>query len=213
VNKPSDLRAAVAAGALGAHETHAALLSSIVEVARAIFGARASSIMLHDPSTEELVFAAVAGEGAQRLVGTRIPAATGIAGWVLSAREPVVLEDVGADPRFARDVAESTGYVPSGMMAVPLLLQDRALGVLSVLDRPERSMFTLPEMELLGRFAYQAALALELTERAGHAREVLAGADSPLGDLAALAESVGRLEGARADAALALITALRGLLE
>jgi GAF domain-containing protein len=213
VSRPEDLRAAVAAGALGAQETHAALLSSIVEVARAIFGARAASVMLHDADAGQLVFAAVAGEGAQSLIGTRIPASSGLAGWVLSARQPIVLDDVGADPRFARDIAESTGYVPSGLMAVPLLLEERVLGVLSVLDRPERSMFTLPEMELLGRFAYQAALAIELAERAGHAREVLARTDSRLGDLAALAESIGRLEGTRADAALALIAALRGLLE
>jgi GAF domain-containing protein len=212
VSQPEDLRAAVAAGALAGEETHDALLSSIVEVARAIFGARASSIMLYDADARELVFAAVAGEGAQSLVGTRIPASSGLAGWVLAARQPIVLEDVGADPRFARDVAESTGYVPSGLMAVPLLLEERVLGVLSVLDRPERSKFTLPEMELLGLFAYQSALALELAESAGNAREILTKSDSQLGDLAALAESIGRLEGIRADAALALISALRGLL-
>ena len=40
------------------------------------------------------------------------------------------------DPRFATDVAEGTGYVPSGLMAAPLLHEERALGVLEVLDRP-----------------------------------------------------------------------------
>ena len=45
-------------------ERHRALLQSIVEVARAIFGAQASSIFLLDEDADELVFEAVAGEGA-----------------------------------------------------------------------------------------------------------------------------------------------------
>ena len=65
----SDLRAAVAAGALGSEENYRELLQAIVEVARAIFGARASSVFLHDESTDELVFEAVAGEGAGELIG------------------------------------------------------------------------------------------------------------------------------------------------
>ena len=55
----SDLRAAVAAGALGSEEAYRELLQSIVEVARAIFGARASSVFLFDEESDELVFEAV----------------------------------------------------------------------------------------------------------------------------------------------------------
>ena len=82
---PNDrLAAAVSAGVLPSDEQFGRLLHSIVEVARAIFGAKASSVLLFDEETDELVFAAVAGEGEQHLVGRRIPSSTGIAGWVLS---------------------------------------------------------------------------------------------------------------------------------
>jgi GAF domain-containing protein len=167
-----DLKAAAAAGVLGAEESYAALLQSIVEVARAIFSARASSIFLLDEEADQLVFAAVAGEGAENLVGRRLPSSTGIAGWVLVTRQPLVLEDVGGDPRFARDAAESTGYVPRGLMAVPLLHDERALGVLQVLDR-ETERFSLAEMDLLGLFANQAAIALDLLARARRAKALL----------------------------------------
>jgi hypothetical protein len=50
------LRAAVSAGVLASEEAHLSLLQSIVDVARAIFGARASSIFLLDEETDELVF-------------------------------------------------------------------------------------------------------------------------------------------------------------
>src|ERR671935_1479365 len=124
-----DLRAAVAAGVLGAEENYRALLQSIVEVARAIFAAEASSIFLLDEQTDELVFEAVAGAGADELVGRHFPSSTGIAGWVLVTRQPLVIDDVAEDPRFGKEVAESTGYIPKGLMAVPLLYDEQALGV------------------------------------------------------------------------------------
>jgi GAF domain-containing protein len=207
-----DARAAVAAGVLGAEENYRELLRSIVEVARAIFQAKASSIFLLDEATDELVFEAVAGQGSESLVGRRFPSSTGIAGFVLVSRQPLVIEDVLEDPRFSRETAESTGFVPKGLMAVPLLHEERALGVLEVLDRPREARFTLAEMELLGLFANQAAIALDLLQRARRAQSALAGE----GELAVLARLAAALEARRDedgdDKALRLLAALEDLL-
>jgi GAF domain-containing protein len=186
-----ELRSAVAAAVLGAEEQHRSLLQSIVEVARAIFGAKASSIFLLDEASDELVFEAVAGEGAATLVGRRFPSSTGIAGWVLVTQQPLVVENVADDPRFGREVAESTGFVPKGLMAVPLLYEERVLGVLEVLERREDAPFTLTEMELLTQFANQASIALDLLQRARRARAALAGE----GELAMLTRVASALEG------------------
>jgi GAF domain-containing protein len=210
-----DLRAAVAAGVFGAEEAHRSLLQSIVEVARALFRAKASSIFLLDEEADELVFEAVAGEGAETLVGQRFPSSTGIAGWVLVTRQPLVIEDVGADPRFGREAAESTGFVPKGLMAVPLLHEERSLGVLEVLDRPKDAHFTLREMDLLGLFANQAAIALDLLQRARRAQAALSGS----GEAALLARVAAKLEqrsdeedGAVRAASMQLLQALEQLL-
>jgi GAF domain-containing protein len=211
VREKADLQAAVAAGVLASDEQFGRLLGSIVEVARAIFGAKASSILLHDEATDELVFAAVSGEGEEALVGKRFPSSTGIAGWVLSSRTPLVLEDVQNDPRFARDVAEGTGYVPNGLMAVPLLDDELALGVLQVLDRPQRARFSLQEMELLGLFAGQAAIALGLLRSAQRARAALAG-DGDVAVVAEVAAALDALEGSRRDAGIALLRELERVL-
>ncbi len=209
-----DFRSAVAAGVLGAEQHYRELLRSIVGVARAIFKAKASSIFLLDEETDELVFEAVVGEGSESLIGRRFRSSTGIAGFVLVSRQPLVIEDVVADPRFSRETAESTGFVPKGLMAVPLLHEERALGVLEVLDRPSDARFTLAEMELLGLFASQAAIALDLLQRARRAQSALAGE----GDLAVLARLAEALE-AREDqddgskeAALRLLEALEQVL-
>ncbi len=209
----NDLRAAVAAGVLGAEEAYRSLLQSIVEVARAIFGAKASSVFLLDEATDELVFEAVAGEGADTLIGKRFPSSTGVAGWVLVTRQPLVIENVTEDPRFARDAAESTGYVPKGLMSVPLLNEERALGVLSVLDRPTKSRFTLAEMDLLGLFANQAAIALDLLQRARQARGVLENDSADVSVVARLAEKLESLEGPEREAGLRLLTALEQVLK
>ena len=210
-----DLRAAVAAGVFGAEENHRALLQSVVEVARSLFRAKASSIFLLDEPADELVFEAVAGEGAETLVGQRFPSSTGIAGWVLVTRQPLVIEDVASDERFGREVAESTGYVPKGLMAVPLLHEERALGVLEVLDRPADSRFTMQEMQLLGAFANQAAIALDLLQRARRAQAALNGEGEPalLARVAAKLEArTGDEDDRTRDAALQLLRALEQLL-
>jgi GAF domain-containing protein len=206
------LRAVVAAGVLPAEESFGRLLRAIVEVARAIFGAKGSSIMLLDEEASELVFAAVASEEEQFLVGRRFPASQGIAGWVASSRTPLVLEDVQNDPRFARNVAEGTGYVPKGLMAVPLLEEERVLGVLQVLDRPEQSRFSLREMELLGLFASQAAIALGLLFAARSARSALEGEGGRAAAVAELAAALEGLEDERREAADTLVRSLRDLL-
>ena len=207
----NELNAAVAAGVLPSEERFGELLRSIVEVARAIFHARGSSIFLFDEEADELVFAAVASAEEQSLLGMRIPSSTGIAGWVLSSRTPLVIDDLSNDPRFARDVAEKTGYVPQGLMAVPLLHDERALGVLQVLDRPSNSRFSLQEMELLGLFGTQAAVALDLLSSARRARAALDGR----GDMAAVARvaaALDRLEEDKRDAGLALLRELERVL-
>jgi GAF domain-containing protein len=203
----------VAAGALAAREGHRPLLQAIVEVARAIFGARAASIMLLDEGAAELVFEAVTGEGEDTLVGRRIPSGTGIAGWVAQSGQPLVVEDVARDPRFAVQEARRTGYVPKGLMAVPLLRHDRVLGVLNVLDRPERRRFSVAEMDLLGLFANQAAVALDLLLQARRIEALLAASGDELEAVARLAFRLDRLDNERRPAGVRLLQDLAEILD
>jgi GAF domain-containing protein len=195
----------------GAEDGYRSLLSATVEVARSIFRAKAASVFLLDEGSDELVFEAVAGEGADSLVGQRFPSSTGVAGWVLVTRQPLVVDDLTADTRFSREAAESTGYVPKGLMAVPLLVGEQALGVLEVLDRPGDTRFTLLEMDLLGLFANQAAIALDLMQRARRARAALDG-EGELGALARIASRIESVDGEPRAAALELLEALDRLL-
>jgi len=206
------LRAAVAAGVLASEEAHRALLQATVEVARGIFAAKASTIFLYDETTDELVFEAVSGEGAEELLGHRIPSSTGIAGWTLVTRQPLVLEDVTQDPRWGgQEISERTGYVPKGLMSVPLLHGEEPVGVLQVLDRPREARFSLHEMDLLGLFGNQAAIALDLLVKARRAKAVLDDAGSDSAVLARVAENLEKLDGKRRVAGVELLRSLEAL--
>lgn len=198
-------------GPLGTEAGRRELLQSIVALARSVFGAKACSIMRFDAASDELVFEAVAGEGEGTLVGKRIPSRTGIAGWALASGEPIAIGDVLHDPRFARDVAEETGYVPRQLSVYPLHHDERTLGVLNVLDQSASAQVGLADMAVLGHFATHAATALAAVEAMRRAQDMRAqgGEASPL---ARVARSLDAVEGQRREAALALLGALEKLL-
>jgi GAF domain-containing protein len=213
VNGDEQLQAIISTGMLGMEGAHRELLQSIVDVARGIFRARAASIMLHDPERQVLVFAAVSGEGEGSLEGQTIPESTGIAGWVLASQETMVVEDVTQSPIFSRETAERTGYVPNGIMAAPLLREEEVLGVLNVLDRQAQAAeFRAEEMQLLNRFAQQAAVAAALVRVGRQAQQALDHVPAEAAAVARLARSLAAADASRRDAATRLIGALEDLL-
>jgi transcriptional regulator with GAF, ATPase, and Fis domain len=142
---------------------HDELLRSIAETARALFGAAACSIALLEEERAEprLVFKAAVGQGADAVLDLTIPASQGLAGFVVRSGQPLVIDDVTTDPRFAASFADETGYVPTSIVAAPLETDRGVLGVLEILDPSSGSVGQARGMELIGHFASLAALALE----------------------------------------------------
>lgn len=137
------------------------LLTALADTARRLFGAAACSLAILSDDESELVYTTAAGAGAEDVTGMRIPASRGIAGWVVQSGQPVSIDSPTDDPRFARDVAEATGYVPREILAVPVASQAATLGVLTLLDRDKARPGAVQDMALLQVFADQAAIALE----------------------------------------------------
>jgi GAF domain-containing protein len=137
-----------------------AVLRSIVEATVVLFDAEASSIALLDPVTDQLVIRVAAGTAGEGAVGLAFPSSEGIAGYVFTSGQPLAVSDVAADPRFDRSTAESTGYVPRSILAVPLLDESGTIGVLEVLDRRGEGGFGLRDLELASVFARQATVAI-----------------------------------------------------
>ena len=141
---------------------HDELLRSTVRLARLTFTAAAASVFLYDEERDRLVFEAASGESEDRLVGVAIPTGRGVAGWVFQTGETLLLSDVGKDPRFDREFAQSTGYVPDVLMAAPLELDDRAIGVIEVLDPAIATFGEMAAIDLFTELANQSAITLAL---------------------------------------------------
>jgi signal transduction protein with GAF and PtsI domain len=132
-------------------------LTRLCEAVLATMNCGAASVAVLDEDRGELRWRAAAGPGADVVAELVLPLGQGIAGFVAAAGQSLAIDDVRADPRFARETAERTGYVPETLLAVPILGDDDAvLGVLSVLDRERRP----DDMAVAGAFAAVAAAIL-----------------------------------------------------
>ena len=151
-----------------------ALLKSIVEAAARIFGAAAASILLVNEEEEALEFKVAFGPSDQDLVGTKFPYDKGIAGYVFMTGQPIATSNVREDKRFNQDFAKSTGYVPNSILATPLISSDdRVIGVMEILDKINATSFDLQDMELLGMFAQQAAMAIDQSQQIDNIEQAL----------------------------------------
>ena len=101
-----------------------------------------------------------AGEQGSGVIGLSIPTDQGLAGYVYSTGQALALSDVERDRRFGRAVAEKTAYIPTSIVAVPLVDGEGTIGVLEVLDKRDSGAFSLRDVELASVFARQAAIAI-----------------------------------------------------
>src|SRR5512138_3178795 len=150
------------------------LLKSIVEAAARIFGAAAASILLVNEEQEALEFKVSTGEADHDLVGTMFPYDKGIAGYVFMTGMPIATSNVKEDKRFNQDFAQSTGYVPSSILATPLISSDdRIMGVMEVLDKLDAKSFDIKDMDLMGLFAQQASMAIEQSQQISEIQDAM----------------------------------------
>jgi signal transduction protein with GAF and PtsI domain len=140
-----------------------AILRSVVDAAAMLIRAEAASIALFDPTTSQLVFRVAAGDQGQGVIGLAVQPGEGVVGYVYSSGQPLAIGEATVDPRFRRDAAEQTGYVPRSLLAVPLADAAGTIGVLEVLDRRDGAPFDLADLEAASVFARQATVAIRST--------------------------------------------------
>ena len=155
------LTLAAAAGTIGSPVTHSHLLEMIVQTAMRVISANAGSLFLIDEEAQELVFEVALGPKGEEVKKFRVPLGHGIAGLVAVTGQPMAISDAQNDPRQAADIARSINYLPNSILCVPLFYNDQVTGVLQLLDKLNASSFSASDMEILGIFANQAAVAIE----------------------------------------------------
>lgn len=155
------LTLAASAATIHAPVRHSRLLEMIVATAAHIISARAASLFLIDRAANELVFEVVFGGSGEAVKKYRLPLGHGIAGLVAVTGQAMAMSNADQDPRQATDIAQRVNYVPQNILCVPLFLDDEIIGVIELLDKANASYFDASDMERLGLFANQAAVAIE----------------------------------------------------
>ncbi len=137
------------------------LLAAIMETATSLMKAETSSIMVLDETGKQLVFEVATGAKGQDVTELRVPADQGIAGWVLKNGKTAVVNDVKADKRFYAKIDHGSGFTTKSILALPLKIRDRAIGVVEIINKKGGGGFDERDQDVAGAFAAQAAVAIE----------------------------------------------------
>lgn len=147
------------------------LLEKIGAMAAELTDSAGSSILLRDIRTGELRFCTAAGVPSGQLKEITVPIEGSIAGTVLTLGEPLIVPDAQADPRHYGEVRQQSGLEVRSLLAVPLQIKDRCIGVVEAVNKLGGREFTPEDVETLMALAAQAAVAIENARLVGALRK------------------------------------------
>jgi signal transduction histidine kinase len=136
------------------------LLRMTIEVATKITQTEAASILLLDEKTGELHFEAATGVKRAEVKHAVVPLEGSIAGWIVTHKQPLMVNNVHHDPRHYVQVDRATPLDTRSILGVPLHVKDQTIGVLEVLNKRDKSSFAEQDIEILETLAAQVAVAI-----------------------------------------------------
>lgn len=136
------------------------VLSTILEAIKNLFGVVGSSIWLKDQQTGEVVCRQAAGFQRNIVKGWRLSPGEGIAGWVSSYGDSVILPDTREDMRHFRKVADTMQVELRSLISVPMRVKGVVIGALQVVDK-QVGRFDESHATLLETLADASATAIE----------------------------------------------------
>lgn len=137
------------------------LLNVIMQKAEQILEAEASSIFRIDEERQELYFLTARGVKGKEAKEIRVPIGKGIVGWVAMHGKPLLVADVTKDPRWYRNVDKKTKFVTRSILAVPLFVRGKIIGVAEVLNKTGKRFFNEADQEMFTALGNQIAIAIE----------------------------------------------------
>ena len=136
------------------------LLDDIVRASADITHAEAASILLYDDTSRQLYFQVATNIDEPTMRGLVVPLEKSIAGWIVTNRKSVRIDDAHKDLRFFSDVEQTVGYETKSLLGIPLITKNKVVGVLEVINK-KRGRFTDPDESMLTVLGAQAAVAIE----------------------------------------------------
>ncbi|NJM06529.1 GAF domain-containing protein [Candidatus Gracilibacteria bacterium] len=132
----------------------------VIEKLNEYFRVDAGSLLMVDEESEDLVFVMTLEAGEEKLAGVRVPRGEGVVGDVAQSQRYAIVHDAQNDPRHYTKVSEDVGYVTHSILAVPMVVKGRTIGVIELLNKRDGT-FTEDEAYRLSRMATTIGVAIE----------------------------------------------------
>ena len=136
------------------------LLDDIVSAAADITHAETASILLYDDMARQLYFQVATNMDEPTMRGLIVPIDSSIAGWIVTNRKPVRIDDAQKDTRHYTNVDQTLNQMTRSLLGIPLITKNKVVGVLEVINK-KRGKFTDPDESMLSVLGAQAAVAIE----------------------------------------------------
>lgn len=136
------------------------LLQLIIESATGVVQAEAASLLLLDPKINALYFKVATGAKGDEVKDFTVKVGQGIAGHVAQTGQPLLIADAKKDNRWMREISDRIDYETRSMACVPLLINQKVIGVIQVINKKDNTQFTPADMDVLEEFSGLAALAI-----------------------------------------------------
>lgn len=137
------------------------LVRLVMKKAQFVMKAEASSVMLINEQNGLLECEVALGEVGEQVKKIQLKIGEGIAGWVAEHGKPQIIPDVSTDSRFSAKADESTGFQTRSILAAPLNVKDKTIGVAEVINRVDGRVFDDDDLALFSTFCSQVAMAIE----------------------------------------------------
>ncbi len=137
------------------------LVHLVMKKAQFVMKAEASSVMLVNEQNGMLECEVALGEVGEQLKKIQLKIGEGIAGWVAEHGQPQIIPDVSTDSRFSAKADESTGFQTRSILAAPLNVKNKTIGVAEVINRVDGRAFNDDDLALFCTFCSQVAMAIE----------------------------------------------------
>ena len=98
------------------------------------FGPERWSMLMVDEEAQDLYYAIAVGEDSQSLKGLRVPLGEGVAGWVASTGNPLVVPDVSLDTRWNAFSRAHPELRIRSIACIPIRSGEKTLGVIQLLN-------------------------------------------------------------------------------
>ncbi len=137
------------------------VLRSLADATRSALMCEGCCLFLLEEATGNLRVEVTVGEKTSALTSLVLRPSQGIVGWVMEAGEPAVVNDVAVDPRFFPGIDQVTGFTTRSLLAAPLTVKGRRIGVIEAVNSRRAEGFTPNDLRLLTSLGRKAAIAIE----------------------------------------------------